>query len=678
MRCSALTLLPFLIAPSAYGAHESLSLNRVFSDLMVIQRDQPSRTWGLTQTGFEEVPPGPFTTLETTAGRLTAAEGHAVIDAGHRKSGQQCLHIVGGEERRVVFEPRTGDEEVSELTFWAERWTRREPFVFRIESFSEGTWREIYVGDDEIVTGTFKTHVRIPVSARIERLRLTCTSPSGVLVDDLRFGRSAPMEIVSAYTVQPVAPCLVGNPENPVALVRIEAVGGLEPLAVTELRIDLTGTTDLADVASVEVLGQDGERLGEAQVAAAELTFSGRLPLREGTNTLRISFTLTLDADLDHVVDAGCSAVRFSDGALLETVIANPPETQRLGVALRNAGDDGAAVYRIPGLATTPAGTLIAVYDVRWKGWGDLPGDIDVGMSRSTDGGRSWEPMQIILDMGQDPEFRFDGVGDPCVLVDRETGTIWVGATWSHGNRSWNGSGPGLSPVETGQLMLVRSDDDGLTWSTPINITEQVKQPEWCFLLLGPGRGISMRDGTLVFPAQYQDTPENGRTPHATILYSQDHGTSWHLGTSAKPNTTESQVVELEDGLLMLNMRDNRGGWRSVYTTSDLGQTWREHPTSRKALIEPVCNASLVHAGGNTLLFVNPAVPRPPRRRMTLRASTDLGMTWPAVNQLLLDEGQSAGYPSLSMIDESTVGILFEGSRAHMTFMRIPLSDLIR
>ena len=495
--------------------------------------------------------------------------------------------------------------------------------------------------------------------------------------DGLRPVPASPMEIVSVTTEQPVTPALVGERENPVARVRIETAGSLEPFVVKELRVNLRGTTALDDVERVEILGKGGARLGGAQSPAEELTFQGELTLQEGTNDLQISLSLAPGADLDDVVDAGCDRVRFSDGKEIEPEVTNPPGAQRLGLALRNAGDDGAAVYRIPGLATTRKGTLIAVYDVRWEGWSDLPGDIDVGLSRSVDGGRSWEPMRIILDMGRDPAFRFDGVGDPAVLVDRETGTLWVAALWSHGDRGWRGSGPGLSPDETGQVVLVKSDDDGRTWSAPINITEQVKRSEWSLLLAGPGGGISMRDGTLVFAAQYQDTPENGRTPHSTLLFSRDHGQTWHLGTGARPDTTEAQVVELEEGILMLNMRDDRGGWRAVSTTRNLGRTWQEHPTSRRALVEPVCNAAVVHAGGRTLLFANPAVPRDPRRRMTLKASPDFGATWPEASQLLLDEGRSAGYPSLAMIDEETVGILFEGSRAQLTFMRIRLDELV-
>ena len=125
--------------------------------------------------------------------------------------------------------------------------------------------------------------------------------------------------------------------------------------------------------------------------------------------------------------------------------------------------------------------------------------------------------------------------------------------------------------------------------------------------------------------------------PSSTARIKEKPGTS---GTGAKSNTTEAQVVQLSDGSLMLNMRDNRGrenpqgGARSVAITHDLGKTWTEHPSSAKALPEPVCMASLIqttYQGSPILLFSNPAVARGPRRRMTLKVSLDEGMTWPQI-----------------------------------------------
>ncbi|MBT4816684.1 MAG: hypothetical protein HN742_12930 [Lentisphaerae bacterium] len=285
----------------------------------------------------------------------------------------------------------------------------------------------------------------------------------------------------------------------------------------------------------------------------------------------------------------------------------------------------------------------------------------------------------------EDPEWQYDGIGDPAVLVDRVANTIWVAATWSHGNRSWNGSQPGLAPEETGQLMLVSSKDDGRTWSEPINITSQIKDPAWCFLLQGPGRGITMGNGTMVFPAQYQDPPDRKRLPHSTIIYSRDHGKTWEIGTGAFDDTTESAVAELPDGSLMLSCRYNRQNRRVVAITHDLGKTWTEHPTSRLSVPEPgACQASLLSVNrelrkdvGCWLLMSNPNVGDRPRRSMTIKASYDDGMTWPQSQQVLLDEGASAGYSALSMIDDKTVGILYEGSLSHLTFQRVPLADLL-
>ena len=267
------------------------------------------------------------------------------------------------------------------------------------------------------------------------------------------------------------------------------------------------------------------------------------------------------------------------------------------------------------------------------------------------------------------------------MLVDRRRGTIWVAALWSHGNRAWNGSRPGMRPKETGQFVVVKSEDDGKTWSAPINITGQIKDPRWRLLLQGPGKGITLHDGTLVFPAQFRDA--HGM-PHSTIIHSRDGGGRWTIGTGAKPDTTEAQVVELRDGSLMLNMRDNRGGSRSVYTTRDLGRTWTVHSTSRKALPEPVCMASLIRFGrvhngadSDALLFSNPSVSRrAPRRRITLKASVDEGVSWPEKWHLLVDEGVGAGYSCLTRIDEETVGILYEGSQAHLVFQRIKIREV--
>ena len=114
----------------------------------------------------------------------------------------------------------------------------------------------------------------------------------------------------------------------------------------------------------------------------------------------------------------------------------------RVGVGVRHAGDDGSAAFRIPGLVTTNKGTLLGVYDVRYNSSVDLQEHVDVGLSRSVDGGKSWEKMRLPLAFGEtgDLPAAQNGVGDPSILVDTKTNTVWVVAAWTHGmgnQRAW-------------------------------------------------------------------------------------------------------------------------------------------------------------------------------------------------------------------------------------------------
>ncbi|MCR9201531.1 MAG: exo-alpha-sialidase [Planctomycetaceae bacterium] len=677
--------------------------------LLFIAADDRSLIAAQKLADFETQTAGPMTTIDTPIGRWTVESGTAVINDRYASRGQQCLQLTGGAKTVVTIDLAQPLSAPGELAFDAERWTRRTPFVFRIEQKTTAGWEEIYRGDDRVLVGrSFRSQVRVPLeSVTVSSLRWTVSSPegTGLLLDHVRISPAVKQKIVSVEAVPFALPLLRGASAGPLAKLKIETEGRLEPVSLQEVGLSLDdGSAKLLNSVTAFACGSSSAfrtdvRFAESLAPRPRLTLAGDQPLKEGTNFIWVAATVAADADIDQAVTAALRTAKFSDGSTWQ--VPDSKSTVRLGVKLRDTGDDGVNTYRIPGLVTTNAGSLICVYDVRYRSSRDLPGDIDVGMSRSVDGGRTWQPMCVIMDMGDDPDFRYDGIGDPCVLVDRQTGTIWCAATWSHGNRSWVGSKPGLEPEDTGQWMLVRSDDDGVTWSKPVNITRQVKRPEWSFLLQGPGRGITMRDGTLVFPAQYQDPPSStdkvaSRLPHSSIIYSKDHGATWQAGTGACDDTTEAQVAELEDGRLMLNCRYNRTSYRVIMTSDDLGQTWHEHPGSRRQLREPrACMASLINVDrdrrwlsdsgskapvrGNpqTLLFSNPDS-FSGRHHMTIRMSKDSGASWPTDAMLLLDEEPGRGYSCLTMIDQKTVGIVYEGSQSDLVFQRIPLTDIAK
>jgi sialidase-1 len=163
------------------------------------------------------------------------------------------------------------------------------------------------------------------------------------------------------------------------------------------------------------------------------------------------------------------------------------------------------------------------------------------------------------------------------------------------------------------------------------------------------------------------------------MLSSCDRGASWQIGTGAKVATTESQLVELEDGVLMMNCRDDRGGSRSVYTTNDLGKSWILHPTSRQALIEPTCMASLLRIDhdkfGRLLVFSNPNS-RTGRFNMTLKVSEDDGQSWPVKWHTLYDQRVGAGYSCLTRIDKDHIGVVYEGIR-ELYYLRFTIRELL-
>lgn len=404
--------------------------------------------------------------------------------------------------------------------------------------------------------------------------------------------------------------------------------------------------------------------LDSSRIRENDLIVRFKLPTLYTENdsvSLVIGVSLHVHVVAGDSIGARFSRVKFADADTGISLNENCSPLHRLpvGKIVRNKGQDGVHTYRIPGMAMTASGRLVSVYDVRYSSLWDLPGNIDIGMSYSDDQGSTWSKMQIIMHR-EKLQDTTNGIGDPCVLFDNKTNTLWVAALWSKGDHAFHHSGPGWSPDQSGQWVLSSSKDNGRTWSALYNITTQVKNPEWRLAFQGPGNGICLKNGTLVFPAQFKDA--TGMV-YSTIAYSKDSGYTWQIGKGVLPNTTEAAVIETTDGSLLLNMRDNRGGYRSLYRSSDLGQHWQDQEEGKKQLIDPICMGSMIsfmYHGKKILAFSNPHVQKG-RRNLTIQFSFDEGKTWLPQYNILVDERPFFGYSSLVYTGDGAIGILYEG-----------------
>ncbi|MCB0646275.1 MAG: exo-alpha-sialidase [Saprospiraceae bacterium] len=523
---------------------------------------------------------------------------------------------------------------------------------------------------------------------------------------------------IEVIDLQQQVPVLINKSDNPLARILVVRNSKASNSTIREVKVHIGGNVAESEVKDLKlwVASSDGgwnmlnykTLFSEVAGAKNNAVFKGSFEVSGDTTFFLLTCTLSPEADLAHTISARATSLRLNDGTSASIARGQNAIDQRLGVGVRKHMDDNVHTYRIPGLATTTKGTLLGIYDVRRDKSRDLQGDIDIGVSRSTDKGASWETMRIAMDKknwGGLPE-KFNGISDANILVDEKTGTIYIAGLWMYGlldedgkwieglteesgkwGHQWRdkASQPGFDVKETSQFLLTKSVDDGKTWSEPVNLTKMCKKKEWWLWAPAPGHGISLADGTLVFPTQGRD--QNGH-PFSNITYSKDGGNIWVTSEPAYSNTTENMAVQLSDGSIMLNMRynANRGNLgddngRVISTTSDLGQTWTEHPTSKKALIEPTCMASIhkhyyIQNGQkkSVLFFSNPNS-KEGRHHMTIKVSFDDGKTWPKKYWLLLDEGKGRGYSCLTSVDQETIGILYEGSQADMTFQRISLTD---
>jgi sialidase-1 len=342
---------------------------------------------------------------------------------------------------------------------------------------------------------------------------------------------------------------------------------------------------------------------------------------------------------------------------------------------LFKGGEEGYACFRIPAMVTTDNGIILAFAEARKNSCGDA-GDIDLVLKRSFDGGNTWTGLQLIWSDSTNT------CGNPAPVIDKKTGRIILLASWNLGT-DHEADIIANKSKDMRRIFVLSSGDEGETWSSPEEITTDVKQDNWTWYATGPGSGIQIQKGKykgrLVVACDHVEAQTKKGFSHT--IFSDDGGKKWQLGgTTPQDKVNESSVAQLPNGDLMLNMRNYSDvKYRQVSISKDGNKSWSD-PKPDTTLIEPACQGSLIQysfkKNKKWMAFSNPAS-KTSRVNMTVRFSKDGGKTWPLSK--LLYEGPSA-YSNLTQLKNGEIGCLFEAGYMSayegIVFRKVTIGDL--
>ncbi|MFB7505252.1 exo-alpha-sialidase [Streptomyces broussonetiae] len=344
----------------------------------------------------------------------------------------------------------------------------------------------------------------------------------------------------------------------------------------------------------------------------------------------------------------------------------NTPEFEQQ-ILFKASQDPGYACFRIPTIVRAADGTLLAFAEGRVLNCGDAA-DIDIVLKRSTDGGRTWGPLQVVNKGGGDTH------GNPAPIVDRETGRVWLAETYNTGRT--DSASCSVPCDRTPHLQY--SDDNGLTWSAPRDLSPEILPSAWnSWYATGPVHGIQLTHGRyagrLVFGVNAESWDGTRITAnHAALIVSDDHGGHWRIGAqdtwpiaedgTFRQKPSELTLAEREDASILVSSREQDGtdlGHRTQAISRDGGSSFTAPFHDLPDLYAPMVQGSLLRLGGRLLL----ACPADPdrRRTMMIRSSYDGGRTWDSVDRGTVVTTDWSGYSDLVQVAGGTVGLIYEG-----------------
>jgi sialidase-1 len=325
-------------------------------------------------------------------------------------------------------------------------------------------------------------------------------------------------------------------------------------------------------------------------------------------------------------------------------------------VDLFRQGEAGVHTYRIPALAETRKGVLIALADARHDSENDLPGRLSLVMRRSLDGGRTWTPSQTIVAPKE------GGAGDASLLLDAKSNRVWCFYAYGPPGIGFPTAQPGeRTGAKTLQIHAIHSDDDGASWSNPaVDLTPQIKDPSWQAVFVTSGTHFMTSRGRMILPLVVRAQRQGPIT--ARNAYSDDRGKTWKVGPAIGDGTDESKVTEVSDGTILQNMRST-GGFRLVARSRD-GSVTFDAPVADRTLIDPGCNAGIAVVRKGVLAFTN-AASKSKRENLTIRLSDDGGSSWTAAKVLHAGPAAYSTVVPLQYGKRKGVAVLYERGDRH-------------
>ena len=313
--------------------------------------------------------------------------------------------------------------------------------------------------------------------------------------------------------------------------------------------------------------------------------------------------------------------------------------------------------YRIPSIITATNGDLIAAIDERVPSCGDLKWsrDINIVIRKSSDNGKTWGKIEKIIDypLGQ-------SASDPSMILDKQTNTIFLFYNYMDLDNQ----------KDIYYLKYISSNDNGKSWSKPVDITNQISKENWKndFKFITSGRGIQTKKGTLLHCLVNLQKGTH-------VFGSNDNGKTWFITETPTSPGDESKIVELNDGSWMVNSRVNKLGYRYSHVSNDDGKTWISK--KEESIIDPGCNGSLIRysRGGKNLLLLTNINNKKERKEIVLRYSIDEGKSWS--NPKIIYNGEAA-YSSMTVMENGNLGLFFEmDNYTKNVFTSISIKDVL-